>query len=132
LINVWPLNGWQIQSELISVNKNVCIKKLDWQIHNITGKDWNPFVLKQYYWYGKPSHTIFYNLSNKLKNESLSSKEWWKTLKSLISSTNNSSIPPVTDPLNRNIIYTNNDKVNLLNNFFVEQMSINDENRDPL
>ncbi|XP_060568897.1 uncharacterized protein LOC132727429, partial [Ruditapes philippinarum] len=74
----------------------------------------------------------FCKLSNKLKNESLSSKDWWKTLKSFISSTNNSSIPPLTDPLNRNIVYSNNDKANLLNNFFVEQMSINDENRDPL
>lgn len=73
----------------------------------------------------------FCKLSNKLKNESLSSKDWWKTLKSFISSTNNSSIPPLTDPLNRNIVYSNNDKANLLNNFFVEQMSINDENRDP-
>ena len=51
-------------------------------------------------------------------------RDWWSTLKSAISPTNSSSIPPL---VNNGQIYTENlDKANLLNNYFRVQTLIND------
>ena len=63
-------------------------------------------------------------IENKLNSNTLISRDWWSTLKSVISSTNSSSIPPLE---NNGQIYTDNlDKANLLNNYFREQTLIND------
>ena len=66
------------------------------------------------------------NLSEKLKDTNTRPTCWWKTLKSVIKPDQTSSIPP----LNREgIIYCNdNDKANILNQYFIEQTVIKEEN----
>ena len=67
-----------------------------------------------------PNETI----ENKLNSNTLTSRDWWSTLKSVISPTNSSSIPPLE---NNGQTYTDKlDKANLLN--FREQILINDDN----
>ena len=66
------------------------------------------------------------NLANKLKNNTLTSRDWWTTLKSFISPDNKSSIPPLDQD---GTIYSEDfDKANVLNDFFCEQTMLNDEN----
>ena len=66
------------------------------------------------------------NLAEKLKDTNIRPTSWWKTLKSYIKPDQASSIPP----LNREgIIYCNdNDKANILNQYFIEQTVIEEEN----
>ena len=66
------------------------------------------------------------SLAYKLKNTNLSSKDYWKTLKSLIKPTQNTSIPPL---LHDGIYYSEkSDKANNLNDFFVAQTILDDQN----
>ena len=59
------------------------------------------------------------SLANKLKTPNMSSQEYWKTLKSFIKPSKTSSIPPL---YHENVyVADNNEKANLLNNFFTEQ-----------
>ena len=65
-------------------------------------------------------------IENKLNSNTLTSRDWWSTLKSVISPTNSSSIPQLE---NNGQTYSDNlDKANLLNNYFREQTLINDDN----
>ncbi|MCW4285900.1 MAG: reverse transcriptase domain-containing protein [Candidatus Thiodiazotropha taylori] len=65
-------------------------------------------------------------LSNKLKSESLSSKDWWSTLKSFITPSQNSSVPTLEKD---GTIYSDEtEKANILNNFFRDQTLLNDQN----
>ena len=74
----------------------------------------------------EPKKTLNETIENKLNSNTLTSKDWWSTLKSDISPTNSSSIPPLE---NNGQTYTDNlDKANLLNNYFREQTLINDDN----
>ena len=55
-------------------------------------------------------------LADRLKSSTLSSNDWWSTLKSFINPNSNSSIPPLEHD---NKIYTNeSDKANILINTF--------------
>ena len=66
------------------------------------------------------------NLANKLKNNTLTSRDWWTTLKSFISPDNKSSIPHFDQD---GTIYSEDfDKANVLNDFFCKQTMLNDEN----
>lgn len=65
-------------------------------------------------------------LSNKLKSESLSSKDWWSTLKSFISPSFKSSIPTLEK--DGRIYSDDTEKANLLNNFFRDQTILDDRN----
>ena len=66
------------------------------------------------------------NLANKLKNNTLTSRDWWTTLKSFISPDNKSSIPHLDQD---GTIYSEDfDKANVLNDFFCKQTMLNDEN----
>ena len=68
--------------------------------------------------------TLNETIENKLNSNTLTSRDWWSTLKSVISPTNSSSIPPLE---NNGPTYTDKlDKANLLN--FREQILINDDN----
>ena len=68
--------------------------------------------------------TLNETIENKLNYNTLTSRDWWSTLKSVKSPTNSSSIPPLE---NNGQTYTDNlDKANLLNNYFQEQTLIND------
>ena len=69
------------------------------------------------------------SLAKQLSSKSLSSKDWWKTLKSFIKPHNNSSLPPFNN--NGSIITDQEEKANLLNNLFQSQTFINDNNIDP-
>ncbi|XP_053383769.1 uncharacterized protein LOC128549981 [Mercenaria mercenaria] len=67
-------------------------------------------------------------LSDKLKNGSFSLKDWWTTLKSFISRTNNNVIPPLYNSNTRQTTSSDFEKANLLNDYFQEQTYIDDEN----
>ena len=64
------------------------------------------------------------NIANKLKTGSLSSRDWWRTLKSVISPSSKQSLPP----LEHNGLSITEDaaKTNILNDFFRDQTLIND------
>ena len=65
-------------------------------------------------------------LSNKLKSESLSAKDWWSTLKAFISPTEKSSVPTLEkDSCVRS---DDTDTANILNNFFRDQTLLDDRN----
>ena len=65
-------------------------------------------------------------LSNKLKSESLSSKDWWSTLKAFVSPAENSSVPTLEK--DGCVYYDDTDKANILNNFFRDQTLLDDCN----
>ena len=65
------------------------------------------------------------SLANKFKSSNLSSKDYWNTLKSFIKPSQSSSEIP---PLHKNGCYVSDstDKANLLNEYFVQQTSLNE------
>ena len=68
------------------------------------------------------------NLSNKLKTCTLTSKDWWSTLKYFISPLSNSHIPALE---HEGFTYTEDqDKANIFNDFFRDQTLLDDENAD--
>ena len=77
----------------------------------------------------KSKETYFNNLAQKLKNENLTSKDWWKVLKYFISSNTGKSIPPLLS--NNSYIDSDLGKANLLNEFFQQQTQLNGANRIP-
>ena len=68
----------------------------------------------------RDSKKLYYDkIADKLKAETLTAKDWWSTLKTVISPNSKSSIPALES---NDIIYTNDrDKANVLNNFFQSQ-----------
>ena len=73
------------------------------------------------------SKKSFYDgISNKLKSNKLSSRDWWSILKEVISPTSNSVIPPLES--NGNIYTDEIDKANILNQFFQSQTFLNEQN----
>ena len=69
---------------------------------------------------------FYNNIAEKLKSKSLSSKDWWSTLKTFISPNLNSAIPPIEF---EGIIYTDDfEKANLFNNYFQGQTVLDDNN----
>ena len=70
----------------------------------------------------------FYNdkIADKLRSESLSSKDWWSTLKQIIAPNSKTSVPPLE--VNNNIITDEHDKANVLNNFFQSQTLLDEQN----
>ena len=66
------------------------------------------------------------NITNKLKSQTLSSKDWWLTLKSVISPNSKTNIPP----LEKNGVIISDDlgKANAFNDFFRDQSLINSVN----
>ena len=72
----------------------------------------------------------FDKMANKLNNNyNITSRDWWKILKSFIVTSKNSSIPPMK---NNNEVYTDDeDKANLLNDYFKSQSCLNDNGKEP-
>ena len=72
----------------------------------------------------RPRQHYIDSLANKLKSPNFTSKDYWKTLKSFIKSTQTSTIPP----LYQNDIYVsdNTEKSNLLNDYFAQQTLLDD------
>ena len=61
-----------------------------------------------------------------MRSESLSSKDWWSTLKQIIAPNSRISVPPLE--VNNNIITDEHDKANVLNNFFQSQTLLDEQN----
>lgn len=72
----------------------------------------------------------FSKLSKKLKSGYLSSKDWWKTLKSFISKEKNNRIPPLQKSTTHQITNSDFEKANLLNAYFQSQTTLDDGNKD--
>lgn len=70
----------------------------------------------------------FDKLADKLKtNNNITSRDWWKTLKTFINTNEKPSVPPLKD---NDIIYTNeNKKANLLNYYFKAQTQLDDNGK---
>ena len=69
----------------------------------------------------------FEKMANKLNTNVTSSRDWWKILKTFITTTKSSNIPPME---NNNEIYTEDkDKAKLLNNYLKAQSSLNDDGK---
>ncbi|MEW8542945.1 MAG: endonuclease/exonuclease/phosphatase family protein, partial [Candidatus Thiodiazotropha sp.] len=66
------------------------------------------------------------NLADKLKSETQCTKNWWSTLKKFINPSTTSTIPPLQ--VNDNVLTEDEDKANLLNDYFRDQTIINDDN----
>ena len=65
-------------------------------------------------------------LAQKLRNDNINSKDWWKTLKHFIKPGQTSAIPPLN---NDDVIYSDpNDKANIFNTFFTEQTILDETN----
>ena len=70
--------------------------------------------------------TFYDKISDKLKSESLCSKDLWSTLKSIINQNTKSQIPPLES---NGLIYTDEkEKANLLNQFFQSQTVLDEQN----
>ncbi|MCG7881047.1 MAG: hypothetical protein JAY96_05605 [Candidatus Thiodiazotropha endolucinida] len=67
-------------------------------------------------------------LAEKIDSNSLSSKDWWKTFKSLINKSKLNTIPPIN--YNGRVINLPCDKANLFNNFFESQTQLDDDGRE--
>ena len=67
---------------------------------------------------------LYDNIAVKLISKSLSSKDWWSTLKSFITTTNKTCIPSIE--YNGIIFSSEHDKANILNSFFDSQSLLND------
>ena len=72
----------------------------------------------------KSKKEYFESLACKLKSSSLSSSDYWKTLKSFIKLSTDTSIPPIFH--NGSYVSDNDHKAKLLNEFFVSQTIIDD------
>ena len=69
------------------------------------------------------------NLASKLKSSNLSSKDWWRILKSFITSSSSSSIASLSNPLTGELVTDDISKSNIMNDFFVKQSDIDDSNQ---
>ena len=75
----------------------------------------------------RDSKQSFYDkIADKLKCETLSSKDWWSTLKTVIAPNSKSIIPPLT--YNDHIYSDESDKADILNDFFQSQTLLDDQN----
>ena len=72
----------------------------------------------------KSKKEYFKSLADKLKSSSLATSDYWKTLKSFIKPSIDTSIPPIFH--NGSYISDSSDKAKLLNDFFVSQTSLDD------
>ena len=72
----------------------------------------------------KSKKEYFKSLADKLKSSSLATSDYWKTLKSFIKPSVDTSIPPIIH--NGSYISDSSDKAKLLNDFFVSQTSLDD------
>ena len=69
---------------------------------------------------------MYTKISKKLKSDSLSSEDWWKTLKAFISPLTRSELPPLG--LNGTIYTDDADKANILNKYFQQQTILQEQN----
>ena len=68
-------------------------------------------------------------LKDKLRSDSLSPKDWWKTLKHIINQNTENSIPPLK--VDEQYVQNDLEKANLLNNFFQQQTLLDEGGKNP-
>ena len=68
---------------------------------------------------------LYEKLTAKLTSKTLSTKDWWSTLKSFITPNCKSSLPPVEH--NNKLYSDEHDKANILNDYFQSQSFLNDK-----
>ena len=69
------------------------------------------------------------SLSEKIISGNLTAKDWWRTIKSFTTPAS-TSIPPLVDPNTGEIVYDDDVKATLLNNYFASQSYIDDTYHD--
>ena len=67
-------------------------------------------------------------ITSKINSSTTSSKDWWKTLKSLINKSKHENLPPLNS--NGRIINDPCDKANLFNTYFESQTQLNDHGKE--
>ena len=73
------------------------------------------------------SKNIFHDkIAAKLTSQTLSSKDWWSTLKTFITPNYKTAIPPLE--FNNEMHMDENDKANVLNSFFQSHTHLNEQN----
>ena len=70
------------------------------------------------------------SICEKIMSTRLSSKDWWKTIISLIKPTQSTSIPPLIDSNTGETVYNEEDKANLLNTYFASQALVECDNHN--
>ena len=68
------------------------------------------------------------NLANKINANNISSRDWWKTFKSLLGKDKHDTIPPLN--YNNTSINDPSEKANLFNHLFVSQTLLNNIDKD--
>ncbi|MCG7870185.1 MAG: hypothetical protein JAY74_27935 [Candidatus Thiodiazotropha taylori] len=78
----------------------------------------------------RDSKKSFYDkLADKLKSSTITTKDWWSTLKTFINPSSSSTIPPLE--YDNNIYTDESDKANILNKYFQSQTILNEKNVVP-
>ena len=77
----------------------------------------------------KSKANYFESMAQRLKSNSLSSRDWWKVLKSFINTSSSSGIPPLQNPIDGTLVSEDLQKATLLNDFFVQQTYLDDSNQ---
>ena len=86
-----------------------------------------PFCLIKYVALIRSSKNQYFDgLAEKLKSKSLSPKDWWATLKSFITPTFSSNLPPLES--NGHVVTDEYEKANAFNTFFQNQTILDDSN----
>ena len=91
--------------------------------------DWNKFkkIRNRVVQNIRDSKKIFHDkIAAKLTSQTLSSKDWWSTLKTFITPNYKTAIPPLE--FNNDIHMDENDKANVLNSFFQSHTNLNEQN----
>ena len=76
--------------------------------------------------FGTQKKQYFDSIAEKLKSKSLSPKDWWATLKTFITPTFASNIPPLEN--NGHIVTDEYEKANIFNTYFQSQTILDDSN----
>ena len=71
----------------------------------------------------------FDTLASKLKTSQLSSRDWWKTLKSFITPVSSKGIPPLLNPTDGEMVADEQVKADILNDYFVSRTYIDDSSK---
>ena len=69
---------------------------------------------------------FFSKTTDKLKSSELCAKDWWKTLRTIISPDSNRSIPPLYDEQTNTFVDNDFNKTDILNNYFASQSLIDE------
>ena len=77
----------------------------------------------------KCKQNYYDNLATKLKTSNISPRDWWKVLKSFLSTVDKPSIPALND--HGQLVFNNDEKAQILNDFFASQSNLNEANKEP-